>query len=169
MSKSKDDTAIELSAVVRAHVDAFVRQKTVSEDEKNGAVESMTDAVFDLAGDVSNAITRSKDVQENPEKAKELVECIVKTEVLSRLDLPDSGLGVLQNILFRTLPRLIGEGASRWFKSFDADGDGRVSREEFAKGASASICCCCAACPKGQAAAEACCAFFFPCASCCCA
>jgi len=164
-STLNSESSQELSAVVRAHVDAFIQSGPKTNDAKRSDVP---DAVFDLAGDVSNAIARSKGVQLDPVKAKGLVERVVKKEILARVDLPGPVMNVLQNVLFRTLPRLIGDGAAKWFKSMDADGDGRVSKEEFAKGAAASLCCCCSSCSGGQAAAEAFCGFLFPCASCCC-
>lgn len=167
MSDVKKDSAQtekdELSAVVRAHVNDYVKSHKKKIDDKD-----IPDAAFDLAGDISSAIANSKHVQIDPSKAKGLVEDVVKREVIERIDLPSPVLNLLKNVIFRTLPRLIGDAATKWFKSMDADGDGKVTREEFARGASASLCCCCASCPKGQSFAEACCAFIFPCVNCCC-
>lgn len=163
-SKKSATQTSELSAVVRAHVDEFVKSQ---KDQLDG--KGIPDEAFDLAGDISKAIANAEGVQLDAAKAKGLVEDVVKREVMSRMDLPGPVLNIVQNILFRTLPRLIGDAATKWFKSMDADNDGVVTREEFARGASAALCCCCASCPACQSAIEACCAFIFPCAKCCCA
>jgi len=171
MEKKETDmqkTAVEeLSSVVRAHVDTF-HKANAAQEKKTTDPNTIPEEIYDLAGDVTKAIASAKGVQADPVQAKAMVEKIIQKEVFSRMDLPGPVMGVLQNILFHTLPRLIGEGAKRWFKKMDTDGDGRVSRQEFAAGATASLCCCCASCPNGKAAAEACCGFLFPCVSCCC-
>lgn len=174
MKDTKSLDKMDLGQSVRSQVDAYVKEaralkkeaKTISKELADKGVSGMSPkaakrVVYALAGDISQVIRKSHCVQEENDKAQELVERVIQEEIIDRVDLPDEAKSILQYVLMDALPRMIGGAAKRWFSKLDRDGDGVVTKEEFAQGV-ANQCCC------GSKCMESFCGLWFPCARACC-
>ena len=175
MSDAKSIEQIDLGHSVRSQVDAFVEKARARQEEVKSMSRELAEkgisglpphktakrVVYALAGDISQVIRRAHCVQEESDKAQDLVERVIQEEVIDRVDLPDEAKSILQYVLMDALPRIIGGAAKRWFSKLDRNGDGVVTKEEFAQGV-ADQCCC------GSECMESFCGLWFSCAKTCC-
>lgn len=162
---SGDISKGDLALSIKTQVNTFLK-----ENAENGSKDlqsalpkksAVTRKAYKLAGDISQVIARTHSVRDGKGFAQKMVEDVIQEQVIDRVDIPDEARSILEYVLMDTLPRMIGGAASRWFSGFDRDGDGKVSKEEFAKGVSEQCCC-------GCECAETFCGFVFPCARLCC-
>ena len=154
MGDAKSIQQMDLGQSVRSQVDAFVKKARARQEEIKSMSRELAEkgisgissttskrVVYALAGDISQVIRRAHCVQEESDKAQDLVERVIQEEVIDRVDLPDEAKSILQYVLMDALPRIIGGAAKRWFSKLDRNGDGVVTKEEFAQGVADQCCC----------------------------